>query len=196
MIFLAQKWTNFKLHQNDHPPKWSKLRTRGKLESFLMISSVLRQLFFRFVLCENHFYEDQNENRRKNSLFLLRNPRLCILYTLLLQKPVPGTVCKGISNAKHPIFWIWTLTLSATSNSTKMIIHQNDQNLNSGESWKVFWWLQMCSFDYFVVLYCAKTIFMKAKWKNIRKTHYFFCETIDCVFCTFLRTKTGTGYGL
>ena len=126
MIFLAQKWTNFKLHQNDHPPKWSKLRTRGKLESFLMISSVLRQLFFRFVLCENHFYEDQNENRRKNSLFLLRNPRLCILYTLLLQKPVPGTVCKGISNAKHPIFWIWTLTLSTSSNSTKMITHQND----------------------------------------------------------------------
>ena len=104
MIFLAQKWTNFKLHQNDHPPKWSKLRTRGKLESFLMISSVLRQLFFRFVLCENNFYEDKNRKIWKHSLFLLWISQLCILYTLLLQKPVPGTVCKGISNAKHPIF--------------------------------------------------------------------------------------------
>ena len=73
--------------------------------------------------------------------------------------------------------------------STKMIIHQNDRNLEPGESWKVFWWFQVCSVNYFFVLYCAKTIFMKTKTKIDEKTHYFFCETLDCVFCTLFCYK-------
>ena len=70
-----------------------------------------------------------------------------------------------------------------------MIIHQNDRNLEPGGKLKSFWWFQVWSFNYFFVLYCAKTIFMKTKTKNIRRTHYFFCETLDCVFCKLLRYK-------
>ena len=69
-----------------------------------MISSTL-QLIFRFVVGENIFYEDKNVKIWKNSLFLLGISRLCILYTLALQKPVPDTVRIGILHAKHPIFY-------------------------------------------------------------------------------------------
>ena len=126
MIFLAPKWTNFKLHQNDHPPKWSKLRIRGKLESFLMITNVLLRLFCRFVLCENNFYEGKMKNYTKNSLFLLRNHRLCILYILTYKNRYRVRFVKAFRMRSTPFFEFERLLLSATSNPTKMITHQYD----------------------------------------------------------------------